>query len=327
MQAWHFRSYGTPHQSLELDDVRVPKPGPGEVLVEVAAAAVGFADLLMCRGEYHHKPEHPFTGGSEAAGIVVDRGADVEIDIGSRVLTAPMTYGCFAEQVVVDAGSAFPIPDAMPSSLASGFFIPYQTAYVSLFTRGRLNPGEIVLVNGGSGAVGSAAIELAKAAGAVVIAAAGSEEKRNYCLELGADTAVDHSVDNFRDLILEHTSGRGVDIVIDPVGGRASERSSRCIAFGGRLVIVGFASGKAPEIRANHLLMKNYDVLGVRLQPYREDRLFSSKVHAELMDDFRKGKIGRIGVQNLDFNHLPEALTAIEQRQVVGRVAIRREIA
>lgn len=325
MHAWRMHQTGEPEEVMRFESFDLPKPGPSEILVDVAAAAVNFPDLLICRGTYHHRPELPVTLGSEAAGVVRAVGTGTDVQIGTRVLSAPLAYGCFAEQMLVDAKDVFPVPDAMPWSLASSLFIAYQTSHVALFRRGRLKAGETLLVHGGAGAVGSAAIELGKSIGATVIATAGNQAKLDVCSQIGADVVINYTEGDFVDHVKDATQGRGADVILDPVGGDVFDRSRKCVAFEGRMLIIGFASGSIPTLAANHPLMKNYEVAGVRLQPYRENRQLALSVHNELLELFQNGDIGGVPVGELSLDSAPKAISLLGQRKVAGRLVLRNQ--
>src|SRR5215203_552272 len=248
MRAWQVQRLGDPDQALQLVEVDEPRPEPGEVVIEVEAAALNFFDILLCRGEYQERPELPFIPGGEISGTVREVGEGADMQAGQRVIaTPPLPRGGYAGKVAVPVSSVFPIPESMPFDKAAALPITYQTAHVALHHRAQLKSGETVLVHAGAGGVGSAAIQMAKAAGERVIATAGGSEKVGVCKELGAEIAVDYREENFIEVVKEATEGRGADVIFDPVGGDVFDGSRRCVAFEGRIVVIGFAGGRIAE--------------------------------------------------------------------------------
>src|SRR5918993_2561959 len=239
MRAWQVQSLGDPDQALQLAEVDEPRPEPGEVVIQVQAAALNFFDILLCRGEYQERPELPFTPGGEISGTVHEAGEGMPA--GQRVIaTPPLPRGGYADRVAVPESSVFPIPDPIPFEKAAALPITYQTAHVALHHRAQLKSDETVLVHAGAGGVGSAAIQIARAAGARVFATAGGSEKVEVCKQLGAEITVDYREENFIDVVKEATEGRGADVIFDPVGGDVFDGSRRCVAFEGRIVVIGF---------------------------------------------------------------------------------------
>lgn len=325
MRAWRVHEHGGPEDVLRLDTVPDPAPGPGEVLVRVTAAALNFADVLRCRGEYQERVDPPFVPGSEACGTVVAAGAGVDgPPAGERVIVARRRGGCFAELVVAPAAAVLPVPPSMDDVTAAGFHVTYQTGYVALHTRARLQAGETLLVHAGAGGTGSAAIELGKAAGARVIATAGGPEKVEICRSLGADLALDSRAGDFVPAVLEATDGRGADVVFDPVGGDVFDRSRRCVAFEGRILVIGFAGGRIPEAPANHLLVKNYSVVGVHWALYEEHRPeVIRRAHDDLVALHAAGRIRPGAARVIGLDEVPAALGALARRATVGKVVAR----
>jgi NADPH2:quinone reductase len=223
----------------------------------------------------------------------------------------------------MDERTAFPVPEGMPDEKAASLYLTYQTGYVGLHRRAHLQAGEVLLVHAGAGGVGSAAIQLGKAAGATVIATAGGERKVEVCRQLGADHAVDYTSEDFVPVVKDVTNGRGADVVYDPVGGDVFDRSRRCIAFEGRLVVVGFTSGRIPEAPANHVLVKNYSVVGLHWGLYRTyDPAVFGTVHEELGRLWAKGEIDPLVSQALPLTEAPQALKALAERSTVGKVVL-----
>jgi NADPH:quinone reductase len=316
MRAWRVHELGDPSQVMSLDEVDRPTPGEGQLLVRVRAAALNFPDVLMAQGAYQDRPPLPYTPGIELCGEVVETG--------QRVLGGPSGGpGAFAEYALMDAGSAWPVPDGMPDEKAAALYLTYQTGHVGLHRRAHLQPGEWLLVHAGAGGVGSAAIQLGMAAGARVIATAGGARKVEVCRELGADHVVDYTTEDFVPVVKEVTGGHGADVVYDPVGGDVFDRSRRCIAFEGRLVVVGFTSGRIPEAPANHALVKNYSVVGLHWGLYRtkEPSLIAS-THEALTELVQKGQVDPLVSEVLPLDQAPQALAKLADRSTVGKVVL-----
>ena len=261
MKAILCKSFGPP-ENLVLEEVDDLKPGEGETLVEVYAAALNFPDTLQIAGRYQYQPPFPFIPGSEAGGIIKELGPNVKgFEIGNRVMANP-GIGAMAEQLCVKSERLRKIPDTMTFKTASGFPIVYATSYYPLKQRAELQPGETLLVLGASGGVGFAAVELGKLMGAKVIAGASSEEKLDFAKKAGADLLVNYSDGDLKTKIKEFTNGKGADVIYDPVGGDLFDQSTRCINWNGRILVVGFASGRIPEYKANLALLKGASMVG-----------------------------------------------------------------
>jgi NADPH2:quinone reductase len=316
MRAWRVHQLGEPAEVMSLDEVEQPTPGPGQVLVRVRGAALNFPDILMAQGKYQERPPLPFTPGVEICGEVVETG--------QRVLGSPAGGpGGFAEYALMDADATWPVPDGMPDEKAAALYLTYQTGHVGLHRRANLQPGEWLLVHAGAGGVGSAAIQLGKAAGARVIATAGGERKTQVCKDLGADVVIDYLAEDFVPVVKEATGGRGADVVYDPVGGDVFDKSRKCIAFEGRLVVVGFTSGRIPEAPANHLLVKNYSVVGLHWGLYRQmDPPRIGMVHEELTRLVEDGLIDPLVSEVLPLEEAPRALAALADRGTVGKIVL-----
>jgi NADPH2:quinone reductase len=300
----------------ELPD---PEPADGSVLIEVHAAGVGFVDLLLSRGEYQIKPELPFVAGIEVAGTVRAGGGLVP---GTRV-AAMVPFGGFAELALAPEFLVFAIPDAMSFDAAAGFVVNYQTAHLGLVRRGRLRAGETVLVHGAAGGVGTAAIQLARALGARVIAVAGGERKREVALAAGAELAFDAAGDWVGE-VREATAGRGADIVVDPVGGDRFDQSLRCMAPEGRLLVIGFASGRIPQVAVNRLLLRQLEIVGVNwggMLPL--DQQFVRDAGAELLALVAQGKLQPVVGSAYPLAAGADALRELESRTAVGKPVIR----
>ena len=316
MRAWRVHSLGDPAEVMSLDEVDQPTAGDGQLLVKVRAAGLNFPDVLMTLGQYQEKPPLPFTPGSEICGEIVGTGQRV---LGS-VAGGP---GGYAEYALMDADAAWPVPDGLSDEKAAALYITYQTGYVGLHRRANLQAGEWLLVHAGAGGVGSAAIQLGKAAGAKVIGTAGGEHKVQVCRDLGADHAIDYTAEDFVPLVKEITGGHGADVVYDPVGGDVFDKSRKVIAFEGRLVVVGFTSGRIPDAPANHLLVKNYSVVGLHWGLYRkyEPAIFG-QVHEELTRLYEDGRIDPLVSQVLPLEEAPKALGALASRRTVGKIVL-----
>jgi NADPH:quinone reductase len=322
MRAWQVQRLGDPEQALKLEEVEEPVPEANEVVIGVEAAALNFFDILLCRGEYQERPDLPFTPGGEISGTVRDAGENTEMQTGQRVIaTPPLPRGGYADRVAVPGSSVFPIPESMPFEKAAALPITYQTAHVALYHRARLQAGETVLVHAGAGGVGSAAIQIAKSAGARVIATAGGPEKVEVCTRLGAETAVDYREENFVEVVKEETEGRGADVIFDPVGGDVFDGSRRCVAFEGRIVVIGFAGGRIAEAPTNHVLVKNYSVVGMHWGLYTRvmpDLVRST--HDDLVFLYERGEIDPLIFRSVSFEELPQALNLLGSRGSYGKV-------
>ncbi|MCV2489155.1 NADPH:quinone oxidoreductase family protein [Geodermatophilus sp. YIM 151500] len=316
MRAWRVHELGEPSKVLSLDDVERPQPGEGQVLVKVRAAALNFPDLLMAMGTYQERPPLPYTPGIELCGEIEGTG--------QRVIGTPSGgWGAFAEYALMDADYAFPVPDGMSDEKAAALHLTYQTGYVGLHRRANLQAGEWLLVHAGAGGVGTAAIQLGKAAGAHVIATAGGPRKVDVCRALGADHVIDYTTDDFVPVVKEVTGGHGADVVYDPVGGDVFDKSRRCIAFEGRLVVVGFTSGRIPEAPANHVLVKNYSVVGLHWGLYRKmDPARFGMVHEELSRLVVDGHIDPVIGEARPLAEAPQALQSLADRGTVGKVVL-----
>lgn len=319
VRAWQVHELGEPADVLRLEDVPEPVAGPGMLRLRVDAVALNFPDVLLCRGHYQEKPALPFTPGLEVCGTVLDGPR-----AGERVLAGPgLPRGGMAEQVVVPEVAALPVPPEMTPAQAASLLITYHTGHVGLHRRARLQAGETLLVHAGAGGVGSAAIQLGLAAGARVIATAGGPDKVRVCRELGADVVVDYLAEDFVAVVKDATAGRGADVVYDSVGGDVFDRSRRCIAFEGRLLVVGFAAGRIPEVPANHLLLKNYSVVGLHWGLYRQhDPALLAQTQDALLALHGTGQVAPLVGAELPLEQAPEALTRLGDRGTVGKVVL-----
>lgn len=318
MQAWRVHEHGEPADVLRWEEVPVPEPGPGELLVDVEACGLNFPDVLLCRGTYQSKPPLPFTPGVEICGRDPRSGQ-------RYAALATEKHGGFADKALIRAGKAFPIPDDMPARTAAAFAVTYMTGYVGLFRRARLRIGDTLLVHAGAGGVGSAAIQLGLAAGAHVLATAGGPAKVEICKRLGAHVAIDYTAEDFAGAVNDATGGRGVDVVYDSVGGDVFTRSTKCVAFEGRIVVVGFASGDFALARTNHILVKNYSVLGLHWGLYDTfEPSYPPVVFQEVLDLWRDGKVDPLVTEVTDLSGAPAALERLASRRTVGKVIVER---
>ena len=313
--------------SIEVREIDPPQPESNQVLIESVAAALNFPDLLQIRGKYQIVPATPFVPGKEAAGVVIAVGTDVEhIQPGNRVLVE-VDYGAFAEQVAADVQRTFVLPDEieMPAAVAMG--LVYQTAYIALTERASLRAGETVLVTGASGGIGLASVQLAKAFGATVLAAPSDPTKFDAGRYAGADHVIDLSMtplsDKLRDQVYTATGGKGVDVVLDVVGGQAFDASLRSLTFGGRIVVLGFTSAEIPNIKSNYLLLKNLAAVGMTINGYFAKRPeIVNAAQLAIIDLWRQGKIRPHIHAELSLHEFAKAFEMLENREVIGKVVL-----
>lgn len=322
MKALLCREYG-PVDRLKVEDVPSPQPGPQELLVEVQASSLNFPDTLLVQGLYQVRPPLPFSPGMELAGIVKQVGADVTgFRAGDRVLAAP-GHGSLAQECLVPADRVWSLPSPMSFEIGAGFIIAYCTALHALQDRGQLRAGEALVVLGAAGGVGASAIEVGKAMGARVIAAASNEEKLDFCRKLGADETINYERSNLRQGILDLTGGKGADVIYDPVGGAYTEAALRAGAWGGRLLVIGFASGTIPQVKLNLALLKERSLVGVywgemaHLDPARQRRNLE-----QLTAWFADGKLKPVVSERVSLAEAPAAMARLLQRKVKGKVVV-----
>ena len=326
MQAWQVTQFGKLEDVFELTDVPRPVPGPGQLLVRVLGAAANFPDVLMCQGTYQVRPALPFTPGVELCGEVIESGPGTAgFVVGDRVIGgAVLPSGGFAEYALMDAARSFPAPEQLDDAEAAPFLVTYQTGWFGLHRRAALKPGETLLVHAAAGGVGSGAVQLGKAAGARVIGVVGGQEKAALARELGADVVIDRYQQDFVAVVKEVTGGKGADVVYDPVGGEAFARSTKCIAFEGRIVIVGFASGTIPSAALNHALVKNYSILGLHWGLYEKlDPSAVVECQAELARLATDGLIRTVISERLALSDVPSGLRRLGAGSTVGRIVFR----
>ena len=326
MRAWQTVKLGRPSDALALnEDVAPPKPGPGTLSLDVLAAGIGLPDAFMCQGSYALTPTTlPFTQGQEVVGRITGLGEGVENrQVGDRVMAVTSFFtgnGSFAEQCLALDGFCLPVPDEMTDAEGAAFLIPFHTGYLGLITRGQLVAGETLVVIGGAGGTGSAAVQVGKALGARVIATAGGPEKAEFCRSLGADHVVDYRAEDIAKGVLAATDGRGADVVFDPVGGEAFTSATQCIAHAGRILAIGFASGSWGQVDTAHLVYRNYSVVGVIPSDY--DRAYKERAQERLLGWWREGTL-RCAIDELvPFEALPDALERLVSGRVKGKLTL-----
>lgn len=325
MRALLVSELGDPGEVLQLVDRPTPEPGPDEVRVDVRACALNFPDVLLCQGKYQVRPDLPFTPGIEVSGVVSAVGERVtRARVGDRVLAAPaFGHGGLAEQTLAVESSVHRLPDSMGFDTAAALHITYHTGHVALRRRANLQAGETLLVHAGAGGTGTAAIQLGKAFGATVIATAGGPDKVDLCRRLGADLAIDYTNDDFVEPVKQFTHGRGADVIFDPVGGDVFDKSTKVIAWEGRILVIGFTSGRMAEARTNHVLIKNYSVVGVHWGNYAlHEPLINDTIHHELCTLHAQGLIDPLVSEVHGLADAPAALTRLAARGSVGKIVI-----
>jgi len=308
---------------MEFCDIATPEPQPGQVRVRNRAAALNFFDILQIQGKYQVKPPFPFTPGAEIAGEIDALGDHVsEWRVGDRVIGLPGGSG-FAEQTVLDASKVFRIPAGMDWISAAAFPIVYHTSYLALKDRGKLREGEWLLVHAGASGVGMSAIQLGRAFGARVIATVGSPEKLDFARRQGAEHVLDYGNGHWPDQVKQITGDRGADVIYDPVGGDVFDLSSKCIAPEGRLLVIGFASGRIPSIAANRILLKSMSVVGVFWGTYTKDHPnYMAETQSALEGLWAEGKIHPEVSHTWPLAELPQAMHALAARKVLGKAVL-----
>ncbi|MGW7607562.1 NADPH:quinone oxidoreductase family protein [Streptomyces sp. NPDC054766] len=315
MQAWQVHQNGEPVAAMRLQEVDRPPPGDGQVLLKVRAANINFPDALMCRGHYQVRPPLPFTPGVEICG---------ETEDGRRVIATPaLPYGGFAEYAVADAAALLPAPDALDDAEAAALHIGYQTGWFGLHRRARLEAGETLLVHAAAGGVGSAAVQLGKAAGATVIGVVGGADKAAVARGLGCDVVIDRRSEDVIGAVKEATGGRGADVIYDPVGGEAYTQSTKVVAFEGRIVVVGFASGSIPSAALNHALVKNYGILGLHWGLYNtKNPKLVLHCHEQLTGLAARGAIKPLVSERVPLSGAAAAVQRVADGVTTGRIAV-----
>lgn len=323
MKALLCKQFGPP-ESLVLEDVPSPKPGAGEVVISIKAASVNFPDVLIIQNKYQFKPPLPFSPGSELSGVVKEVGADVKnVKPGDKVI-AFTTFGAFAEEVKTEATRLLPMPEGMSYEEAASFVLTYGTTDHALRDRGRLQPGETLLVLGAAGGVGVAALEIGKALGARVIACASSDEKLAVCRQHGADETINYASEDLRERIKALTGGKGVDVIYDAVGGQYTEPAFRSIAWRGRHLVIGFAAGDIPKLPLNLALLKGAAVVGVFWGDFtrREPKVFAESAQ-QLARWYREGKLKPHVSATFPLEKAADAMNLLASRKAKGKVVVK----
>ncbi|MEN3586494.1 NADPH:quinone oxidoreductase family protein [Streptomyces sp. ZYX-F-203] len=315
MQAWQVHENGEPSEVMRLCEVEPPTPGDGQILLRVRAANVNFPDALLCRGQYQTRPPLPFTPGVEICGDTPD---------GRRVIANPvLPHGGFAEYALADEAALLPVPDGLDDAEAAALHIGYQTGWFALHRRAALRAGETLLVHAAAGGVGSAAVQLGKAAGATVIGVVGGPGKAAAARELGCDTVIDRTAQDVVAAVKEATAGRGADVIYDPVGGTAYAQSTKVVAFEGRIVVVGFAGGVIPSPPLNHALIKNYTIMGLHWGLYAtRDPESIRHCHERLTELARRGAIRPLVSERVPLTDAAGAVQRVADGITTGRVAV-----
>jgi len=326
MRALVLREHG-PLDNLAIEESPDPRPEPDEVLIDVHAASVNFPDLMVINGTYQRLPPRPFVPGKDVAGVVAAAGANVTgFKAGDRVM-AQIEWGAFAERCAAPARSCYVMPRPMSFAEGAAMGLAYLTSHFALVERAGLQPGETVLVNGAGGGVGLAAAQIAKALGARVLAAVSSEEKARLARANGADHVIYTNVadlrERFRDQVFAATGRRGADIIIDPVGGDVFDASLRAVAWCGRIVIVGFASGRIPEVKAGLILVKNISLIGLQISDYRDrEPAKARRAQERLFELYSAGKVRPHVMASYPLADYAQALSAVAERRVLGKVVL-----
>ncbi len=322
MRAWQAIAHGAIEDVLRLTERRIPTPAPGEVRIRIEAAGVNFADTLAVAGTYQVRSEPPFTPGSEFAGFIDAVGPGVDLAVGTAVVAYAVT-GAFAEFAVAPASQVFPRPAAYAADAAAAMLITWQTSWFALGPRARLQAGETLLVHAGTSGVGLAAIQLGRKMGARVIATAGGPDKTAHLRKLGVDLAVDYKSEDFVAATMAFTNGRGADVIYDPVGGDAADRSLRCIAWNGRHVVIGFASGTIPQFAGNRIMLKNIAVVGLHWPPCLErEPTLVREGQAAIAAAYLAGEADPDIGARYGLADLPQALTALRDRHARGKLVV-----
>ena len=322
MKAWLVEAISDPPQ-MRLADVPMPEPSADHYLVKVEATGLNFLDTLVVKGKYQAKPALPFSPGVEVVGSIVAP-ADGPLPVGTRVAGALPSgrFGGFAEYALVSKADAVALEASIPAGAALAMRGNYPTSLYSLREAGRLAAGETLLVHAGAGGVGSAAIQIGKVMGARVIATAGSADKLQRCREMGADEALDYSTPAWVDAVRQ-LAPKGVDVVYDPVGGEFGINSLRCLAFGARYLVIGFASGGLTALPANRLLLANASAIGVLWgEVRRRDPALSARLTEEIFGWYREGRFAELPGSPFPFEQAPAAVAALETRKTVGKVVL-----
>jgi NADPH2:quinone reductase len=323
MKSWRIHEFGPFREKLKLEELPTPKPIGTESVLRVRAIGLNFPDLLAISGGYQMKPDLPFTPGMEFSGEVVEAGPESPFRKGERVMSMYLGGG-FAEYATVQAETCYRMPEGMSFEDAAAFQVTYQTSYFALVHRAQLKKDEVLLVHGGAGGVGTTAIQLGKWLGARVIATAGSAAKLEVCKEAGADEVIDYSKQDFVEEVKRLTDGHGADVIYDPVGGDVFDKSTKCIAWEGRLVVIGFASGRIPSIAANRILLKNISIVGLQWGAYKfQNPKLCDEAQTALVQLYRVGRFRPVLYPTrFSLEQVPDALAALEGRSSYGKVLV-----
>ena len=325
MQAWQFSEYGRFEDVLKWSDREDPIAGDGQALIRTTAASLNFPDLLMCQGMYQVKAPLPAVSGAEGVGVVEFVGAGSKFQVGQRVVGFCHGGGTFADRFIVANDNAWGLPDHVDDATAAALTVTYGTSYFALAHRAHIQAGEILLVLGGAGGVGLAAIQLGKVFGATVIAAAGSAEKLEICRQQGADHVINYRDEDLVERVKAITDGHFADVIYDPVGGEMFEQTKRCIAWEGRILIIGFAGGSIPKIECNRMLLKNMAVVGLAWGQYLgRDPARGAACQAHLYDLLKVGAINPVIFCSLPFADVCAGMRLLESREIYGKVIIER---
>lgn len=325
MHAWQFDEYGKFDTVLNWVERPTPTVSDGQALVKTTAVSFNFPDLLIIQGLYQQKAPLPAVPGVEAVGTVVEVGAGSKFEPGQRVVGFSHSGGTLADYFLVNNDCAWPVPDHATDIQAAALSVTYGTSYFGLKHRGHIEAGEVLLVLGASGGVGTAAVQLGKAFGATVIAAAGSTEKLSVCTQLGADHVINYHDENIVERVKALTDGRGADVIYDPIGGDLFDQVKRCVNWEGRIVIIGFASGRIPEIECNRLLLKNMSVVGLAWGQYLQRNPAKGEAcQFRLYEMLAKGKIDPVIYRVLPFDQAVEGLRFMDSRELYGKIVITR---
>ena len=325
MKAWRVHEFGPYRDALVWEDCPDPElPSPDSSVIDVHAAGVNFPDILFIQGEYQIKPPLPFVPGIEAVGTVVEVGSQSKYKIGDRIATTGI--GAFGEKMAAQDSMTFLVPPGMNNVDAAAIRIIYETSYMAIKYKAQMQPGEVLLVHGGAGGVGTSAIQVGKALGGMVIATATGERDIKVCFDTGADHVIDWQNEDIVTRVKELTDGRGADVIYDPVGGDAFDASTHCINFEGRLIVIGFASGRIPEIKGHMILNKNMSVMGFFWTNYLFKR-------PDLVDDYQdeinrlylEGKFPPVVSAVLPMTDLPKSLDMITNRAAYGKIVLVNE--
>lgn len=329
VDAWRVSHFGEPAAVLERATVSIDSLPADHILIAVEAVGLNFLDVSVCRGEYSSDPQPPVIPGAEVTGRVLAAGSEVTaIRVGDRVSAlSPTALGGFASAAILPESASCVIPDDIPVEVAAALLVTYHTAHVSLIRRARLRPDEWVVIHAGAGGTGSAAVQIAVAQGARVITTSRSDEKVDVCRTLGAEIAVNSERDSFVEVVMDATSGRGADVILDPVGGDMLRHSLECIAFEGRLLPVGWAGGVQSELELVDLLRRNITLIGVAwgmAYPHLAPQVIQD-THQEILKGYRTGFLRPLVRQTWPFSDLPTAVQALADGGVIGKAVIRIE--